>query len=92
MGKVRKFTQKVNCPISGRREKNLEHRVLTTKAKVEVVEFVGSTVILEVATASQKFVLVVDSDSNVKAGQVIDIFFDINKMCLFDCENERLID
>jgi len=66
--------------------------LLTTKAKVEVVEFVGSTVILEVATASQKFVLVVDSDSNVKAGQVIDIFFDINKMCLFDCENERLID
>jgi len=66
--------------------------LLTAEAKVEVVEFVGSTVILEAATSSHKFVIVVDSDSNVKVSQAIEIFFDINKMCLFDSESERLID
>jgi multiple sugar transport system ATP-binding protein len=66
--------------------------LLTSGAKVEVVEFVGSTVILEVALSSQKLVLVVDSDSSVKVGQEIDIFFDMHKMCLFDAESEQLVD
>ena len=62
------------------------------KVTVEVVEFVGHEVILEVARAGLKIVVIEDSYGNFRAGEEVMINFDMDKMYLFNADTGQFIE
>ncbi|MEJ2163953.1 MAG: ABC transporter ATP-binding protein [Desulfobacterales bacterium] len=61
------------------------------KVTVEVVEFVGHEVILEVARAGLKIVVIEDSYGDFRAGEGAIINFDMDKMYLFEADTGLFI-
>lgn len=60
-------------------------------AKIEVAELLGAETMLYTQLAGQEFVARVDSRSDIKAGQSLDLAFDLNKAHFFDVETELRI-
>ncbi|NQD68036.1 TOBE domain-containing protein, partial [Bacillus haikouensis] len=60
-------------------------------AKIEVSELTGAETMLYSQIEGQEFVARVDSRADIKAGQTIDLAFDMNKAHFFDSESELRI-
>ncbi|GAA0328383.1 sn-glycerol-3-phosphate ABC transporter ATP-binding protein UgpC [Bacillus carboniphilus] len=60
-------------------------------AKIEVAELLGAETMLYSQLAGQEFVARVDSRTDVKANQNLDLAFDLNKAHFFDVETELRI-
>lgn len=61
------------------------------KAAIEVAELMGSEIVLYSVVDNQDFVARVDSRFGVKAGETIDMAFDMNKVHFFDKDSELRI-
>ncbi|PPA72426.1 ABC transporter ATP-binding protein [Jeotgalibacillus proteolyticus] len=60
-------------------------------ADIEVSELTGAELMLYSRVGDQDFVARVDARSDIKAGQKIELAFDMNKCHFFDAENEQRI-
>jgi len=60
-------------------------------ADIEVSELTGAELMLYSKVGEQEFVARVDARSDIKAGQQVELAFDMNKCHFFDVENEQRI-
>lgn len=63
----------------------------TFNAHIEVSELLGAETMLYSQLAGQDFIARIDSRSDIKAGQKLDLAFDLNKAHFFDVETELRI-
>ena len=63
----------------------------TIRATIEVSELMGAEIVLYSRVDNQDFVARVDSNFSIKAGQTVDLAFDMNKVHFFDKESELRI-
>lgn len=63
----------------------------TIKTKIDVVELTGAETILYATVEGQNLLARIDSRTNVKHGEAIDLSFDMNKIHFFDKETEMRI-
>jgi multiple sugar transport system ATP-binding protein len=63
----------------------------TLYAMVEVIETLGSEIIIYFSINDISLIGKLDADTDAKMGQSMDISLDMNKMYLFDPESEKLI-
>ncbi len=64
----------------------------TVEALVDVVELLGSEVLLNLAVGGENFVARMDVRTRVKPGEKVELVFDVEKLALFDPESERAIE
>jgi multiple sugar transport system ATP-binding protein len=70
---------------------NIATKGRTAVAKVEVVEPMGSEVLLHLSTGKNTIVARVEPQSEAKVGQEIEILFNVEKIRLFDKQTELRI-
>ena len=63
----------------------------TGRAKVDVVEPLGSETILHLVAGEDRIVAVVDPKTEAKENQEIDLVFDMNTMHIFDKETQKAV-
>ncbi|WP_433748604.1 ABC transporter ATP-binding protein [Falsibacillus pallidus] len=63
----------------------------TISAKIEVAELTGAEMMLYSQVGGQEFISRVDSRSDIKPGQTVELAFDLNKAHFFDPSNELRI-
>ncbi|MFD1739087.1 ABC transporter ATP-binding protein [Bacillus salitolerans] len=63
----------------------------TISAKIDVAELMGAEIMLYSQIAGQDFISRVDSRTDIKAGQTVDLSLDMNKAHFFDKETELRI-